>query len=155
VMVDIIQAGLSEDGPELVRGILFSNEASTAGGVLRRRHDVCFSCPREKRCLPVQNVYDPYHVLMEYRYSDLNRLLAKRYPGEAWADCLIRDWMVAKFFIPYTVTVTAKRWMVAIDLLNKASVVLDKSHGKYCPKDDRWVLEASAFPEETNKSWRR
>ena len=154
VMVDIIQAGLNEHGPELVRGVLFSNQASTADGALRSRRDICFSCPPARRCLPLKDVNDPYGILMEYRYSDLDTLLARRYPGVAWTDCLVKDWLIAKFFLPYTVTVTAKRWMVGIALFNKASIVLDKSHGKYCPKDDRWELETSAFAEERGKSWR-
>jgi hypothetical protein len=148
VMVDIIQAGLNEHGPELVRGVLFSNQASTADGALRSRRDVCFSCPPDRQCLSLRGINDPYDVLTEYRYTNLDMLLARRYPGEAWADCLIKDWMVAKFFLPYTVTVAAKRWMVGIALLNNASVVLDKSHGKYCPKNDKWQLETSAFTRE-------
>jgi len=153
-MVDIIQAGLNEDGPELVRAMLFSNQASTADGALRSRRDVCFSCPPEKRCLPLQGADDPYDVLFEYRCSDLDTLLARRYPGKAWADCLVKDWMMAKFFLPYTITVTAKRWMVAISLLNNTSVVLNKSHGKYCPKDDRWELKTPSFMGEGDRAWR-
>ena len=130
VMVDIIRAGLDEHGPEWVRGVLFSNQASTADGALKSRRDVCFSCPPGRQCLPLRGIDNPYDVLTEYRYTDLDMLLARRYPGEAWADCLIKDWMVAKFFLPYTVTVTAKRWMESIALLNNASVILDKSHGR-------------------------
>jgi len=154
VIVDIIQTGLNEHRPELVQGVLFSNQASTADSALRNRRDVCFSCPPERRCLPLQNVDDPYDVLAEYRYSDLDTLLTRRYPGKAWADCLVQDWMIAKFFLPYTLTVTAKRWMVGIALLNNASVVLDKSHGKYCPKDDKWKLGTAALAREGDRAWR-
>ena len=154
VMADIIQAGLKEDGPESVRGTLFSNQSCTADGALRSRQDVCFSCPPKSRCLPLQNADDPYSILVEYRYSDLDTLLARRYPDEAWEGCLVKDWMIAKFFLPYTVTVTAKRWMVGIALLNNASVVLDKSHGRYCPRSDNWQLETSTFAEEKNGTWR-
>jgi hypothetical protein len=62
--------------------------------------------------------------------------------------------MIAKFFLPYTLTVTAKRWMVGIALLNNASVVLDKSHGKYCPKDDKWKLGTAALAREGDRAWR-
>ena len=154
VMVDIIQAGLNEHGPKLVQGVLFSNQASTADSALRNRRDVCFSCPPERRCLPLQNVDDPYDILVEYRYSDLDTLLTRRYPGKAWADCLVQDWMIAKFFLPYTLAVTAKRWMVGIALLNNASVVLDKSHGKYCPKDDKWKLGTAALAREGDRACR-
>lgn len=147
------QAGLNEEA-ELVREVLFSNQASTADGVLKSRRDVCFSCPFERCCLPLQNVNDPYDTLVEYRYSDLDTLLAKRYPGEAWRDCLVKDWMIAKFFLPYTITVTTKRWMLRLALLGNVSTVLDKSHGKYCPKEDRWKLEATAFKKRGGRAWR-
>jgi hypothetical protein len=138
VMVDIIQVGLNEDGPELVRGLLFSNQASTADSALRNRRDVCFSCLPERRCLPLQNVDDPRSVLMEYRYSDLNVLLARKYPGQAWEDCLVKDWVVAKFFLPYSIVVSAKQWMLSLSILDNAAQVLNKSHGRYCPKLDVW-----------------
>jgi len=154
VMVDIIQAGLNEDGPESVRGLLFSNQASTADSALRNRRDVCFSCPSERRCLPLQGIDDPSHVLAEYRYSDLDALLARRYPGETWEGCLVKDWILAKFFLPYTITTTAKRWMTDIVLLNNTSPILDKSHGKYCPRDDEWELGTSASANGERK-WRK
>jgi len=141
VMVDIIQAGLDEDGPELVRAMLFSNQASTADSALRNRRDVCFSCPPERRCLPLQNVDAPYDILMEYRYSNLDTLLVRRYPGEVWADCLVKDWMIAKFFLPYSIVVSAKQWMLGLFILGK-SQVLNKSHGKYCPKADIWCIRS-------------
>ena len=139
VMVDIIQAGLKEDGPESVRGALFSNQASTADGVLRSRRDICFSCPPEGRCLPLQDADDPHGILVEYRYSDLDTLLTRRYPGEAWADCLVKDWMIAKFFLPYSIVVSAKRWMLDSSILGK-NQVLNKSHGRYCPRVDTWQM---------------
>ncbi len=139
VMVGIIQAGLKEDGPELVRGTLFSNQASTAGGILKRRRDVCFSCPPERRCLPLQNTDDLHSVLVEYRHSDLDTLLARRYPGEAWEDCLVKDPIVAKFFLPYSIVVSAKRWMLDVSILSN-SQVLNKSHGRYCPEADIWCV---------------
>ena len=144
VMVDIIQAGLNEHGAELVRGVLFSNQASTADGALRSRRDVCFSCPPARRCLPLKDVNDPYGILMEYRYSDLDTLLARRYPGAAWTDCLVKDWLIAKFFLPYSLVVSAKRWMLGLSILGK-SQVLNKSHGKYCPKADVWCIDGNSL----------
>lgn len=149
VMVDIVQAGLNEHGPELVRDVLFSDQASTADGALRSRRDVCFSCPPERRCLPLQNADDPYSILVEYRYSDLDTLLASRYPGEAWEDCLVKDWMIAKFFLPYSIVVSAKRWMVDSSVLGK-SQVLNKSHGKYCPRADIWRIGNIRFFKEAD-----
>ncbi len=137
-MVDIIRAGLNEHRPELVRGVLLSSQASTADSALKSRRDVCFSCPPEKRCLPLQDVNDPYDILVEYRYSDLDTLLARRYPGEAWTDCLVKDWMVAKFFLPYSIVVSAKQWMLSLFILHNRSQVLNKGHGQYCPKLDVW-----------------
>jgi hypothetical protein len=137
-MVDIIRTGLSKDAPALMRGTLFSNQPSTADSALRSRGDLCFSCPPERRCLPLQNVDDPYDTLVEYRYSDLDTLLAKRYPGESWADCVLKDWMIAKFFLPYTLVVSAKRWMLSLSLLDTERAVLSKSHGRYCPRFDVW-----------------
>jgi len=144
VMADIIQAGLNEHGPELVRGVLFSNQASTADGALRSRRDVCFSCPPEKRCLPLQNTDDPHDILVEYRYSDLDTLLAKKYPGQTWTDCVVKDWLIAKFFLPYSLVVSAKRWMMGLSILGK-SQMLNKSHGKYCPRVDAWCIDNGSF----------
>lgn len=59
VMVDIVQTALRQDGPDLVRGVLFSNQSSNADSALRYRKDVCFSCPPERRCLSIQNVETP------------------------------------------------------------------------------------------------
>jgi len=144
VMVDIIQAGLSEDGPKLVRGVLFSNQASTADSALRKRRDVCFSCPPEKRCLPLQNADDPYDILVEYRYSDLDTLLTRKYQGTTWTDCVVKDWLIAKFFLPYSLVVSAKRWMLGLSILGK-SQMLNKSHGKYCPRVDVWCIDNGCF----------
>ncbi len=149
VMVDIIRAGLKEDGPESVRGALFSNQASTADGVLRSRRDVCFSCPPERRCLSLRNADDSYSILVEYRYSDLDTLLARRYPGKAWEDCLVKDPIVAKFFLPYSIVVSAKRWMVDVSILSH-SQVLNKSHGRYCPKADIWCVGNAVSAKEAN-----
>ena len=143
-MVDIIQAGLNEHGAELVRGMLFSNQASTADSALRSRRDVCFSCPPSRQCLPLQGVDDLYDVLNEYRHSDLDTLLARRYPGEAWTDCLVKDWLIAKFFLPYSLVVSAKRWMLDLSILGK-SQMLNKSHGKYCPRVDVWCIDNGSF----------
>jgi hypothetical protein len=144
VMVDIIQAGLTKDGPDLVRGVLFANQPSTADSALRNRQDVCFSCPPERRCLPIQNVDDPYDILVEYRYTNMDTLVAKRYPGKKWEVCLVKDWMIVKFHLPYTITVPTKRWMQILAIVRASNEILDKSHGNYCPKDDRWGLETSA-----------
>jgi hypothetical protein len=139
-MAEIIRSGLDEHGVVSVRSVLFSSQASTAGGALKSRRDVCFSCPPDMRCLPLQNVDDPYNVLLEYRYADLDGLLSVRYPGQAFEDCMVKDWTIAKFFLPYTIVVTAKRWMIEIELLNSSNAFLDKSHGEYCPKNDIWEL---------------
>ena len=140
VMVDIIRAGLNEDGPARVREVLFSNLASTAESALRRKRDVCFACPPQRRCLALRNVDDPNDVLVQYRFSNMDALLACRYPGEPWEDCVVQDWMIAKFFLPYSVVVSAKRWMLGLCILDSASQVLDKGHGLYCPKVDTWKV---------------
>ena len=144
VMADIIQTGLNEHGPELVRGVLFSNQASTADGALRKRRDVCFSCPPEKRCLPLRDADNPYDILVEYRYSDMDTLLAKKYPGTAWTDCVVKDWLIAKFFLPYSLVVSSKRWMLDLSILGE-SQMLNKSHGKYCPRVDVWCIDNGSF----------
>lgn len=150
VMVDIIRAGLNEHGPEWVRGVLFSNQASTADGALRKRRDVCFSCPPEKRCLPLRDADNPYDILVEYRYSDMDTLLAKKYPGQAWTDCVVKDWLIAKFFLPYSLVVSAKRWMLGLSILRK-SQMLNKSHGKYCSRADVWCIDNGSFFQGDHK----
>jgi len=140
VMVDIIEAGLNEDGPESVRGLLFSNQASTADSALRNRHDVCFSCPSERRCLPLQGVDDPSNLLAEYRYSDLDTILATRYPNLPLEECLLKDKLVVKFFAPYSIVVSSKRFMVETQCLDESTPILYKNTGKYCPFKDEWPL---------------
>jgi len=143
VMVDIIQAGLNEHGPKLVQGVLFSNQASTADSALRNRRDVCFSCPPKRRCLPLQNVDDPYDVLAEYRYSDLDTLLTTKYPNVPIDECLLRDSLVTKFFVPYSIVVSSKRFMIEICCLDGSASILRKNVGKYCPYHDEWPLTRS------------
>ena len=140
VMVDIIQAGLSEDGPELVRGVLFSNQASTADGALRKRRDVCFSCPPGRQCLPLRGIDDPYDVLMEYRHSDLDTLLATKYANMTVDECLLKDQLVMKFFVPYSIVVSSKKFMVEVCCLDGSAPILRKNTGKYCPHYDKWPL---------------
>lgn len=54
------------------------------------------------------------------------------------------DWMIAKFFLPYSIVVSAKRWMIDSFILGK-SQVLNKSHGRYCPKADVWCMANIRF----------
>jgi hypothetical protein len=143
VMVDIIQAGLNKHGPKLVQGVLFSNQASTADSTLRNRRDVCFSCPPERRCLPLQDIDDPYDMLMEYRHSDLDTLLTTRYPNVPIDECLSRDSLVTKFFVPYSIVVSSKRFMIEICCLDGSAPILRKNIGKYCPYHDEWPLTRS------------
>lgn len=138
-MIDIVHTALRKKATSL-KAVLFSEQASTADSALTNRRDVCFSCPPEIRCHPLQNESDPYNVLSEYRYSNLDKLLVKRYPGEAWEDCLVKDGLLIKFFLPYAIVVSAKRWMIAIGMLDSDSIVLDKGHGRYCPRADKWIL---------------
>jgi hypothetical protein len=74
----------------------------------------------------------------------MNTLVAKRYPGKTWEICLVKDWMIAKFYLPYTITVPTKRWMQRLAIVRASDEILDKCHGKYCPKADRWGVETSA-----------
>jgi len=140
-MVDIIRAGLERAGTEVVRGLLLSDQPSTAVSALEGRRDVCFSCPPHWRCQPLQGVADPYEVLMEYRSTALETLVTSRYPGKDLGNCLVEDWLIAKFFLPYSIIVSTKIWMLQTAILGSDSVVLDKSHGKYCPWNDIWGLE--------------
>ena len=140
VMMDIIQAGLNEHGPELVRSVLFSNQASTADGALKSRQDVCFSCPPNRKCLPLRSIDDPYDVLMKYRQSDLDTLLMNRYPSLSLEESFLRDKLVVKFFVPYSIVVSSKKFMIEICCLNGSAPILRKNTGKYCPCYDEWPL---------------
>jgi len=142
VMVDIIQAGLQKDRPDLVRGILFSNQASTADSALRNRQDVCFSCPPERRCLPIQNLDDPYNILAEYRYTDMDTLIVKRYPGLSFERCIACDLLIIKFFVPYSIVVTGKKFMTDIHCLRESTTLLHKNTGRYCPYHDEWPIDS-------------
>jgi len=137
-MVDIIRIGLERDGAGAVRSLLLSDQPSTAGSVLEGRRDVCFTCPPHRRCQPLQRVADPYGVLMEYRSTTLEALVTSRYPGKDLGDCLVKDWLIAKFFLPYSIVVSAKGWMLSLSILSDSSQVLNKSHGRYCPRSDVW-----------------
>ena len=142
-IVAIIQTGLNEHGPEVVRAVLFSNQASTADGALRKRGDVCFSCPPGRQCLPLRGTNDPYDVLMEYRHSDLDTLLKTRYSNIPIDECLSRDSLITKFFVPYSIVVSSKRFMIEICCLDASAPILRKNIGKYCPYDDEWPLTRS------------
>ncbi len=139
-MVNIMRAGLEQDGTEMVRRLLLADQPSTAGSVLERRKDVCFSCPPQRCCKPLKGHVDLYQVLMEYRSMTLEALAGTRYPGKNLGDCLIQDWLIAKFFLPYSIVVTTKRWMLQTAIISSDSIVLDKSHGRYCPCNDVWAL---------------
>lgn len=141
-MADIIQAGLAKDGEDMVRRVLLSGQPSTAESALESRRDVCFSCPPWQRCRPLQDVGDPYRVLIDYRSTDLDALLGSRYPTKRLGDCLLEDGLIAKFFVPYSLVVTSKKFMMDIGLLNLFSVIARKNAGKYCPKVDRWFPTA-------------
>jgi hypothetical protein len=139
-MTDIISAGLSSSRPELVRQILFRPCASTADGALRNGKDVCFSCAEEVRCYSVDGRISITELLSQYRYTDLDSLLERRHAGQGYQQSVSSDWLIAKFFVPYTLSARAKRFMIDIGILAQSSGVLDKSHGQYCPKRDRWAL---------------
>jgi len=124
----------------MVRGVLLSDQPSTADSVLEGRKDVCFSCPPQRRCWQRHGVADPYSVLMEYRSTTLDLLIASRHPGLPIADCLLQDGLLMKFFVPYSLVVTSKAFMIDIDLLDASSTILRKNVGKYCPLVDRWLL---------------
>jgi len=137
-MCDIVRAGLERDGAETIRHVLLSDQPSTADSVLEGRKDVCFSCPPQQRCWSRQSTTDPYALLIEYRSATLASLLASRYPGKNLSDCLVEDWLIAKFFLPYSIVVSAKQWMLDLHILHDRSLILNKSHGKYCPIADTW-----------------
>jgi hypothetical protein len=140
VMVDIVQAGLNERGAGLVRSVLFSDRASTADSTLKSRQDVCFSCAPERRCLPLKDADDPYDILMEYRHSDLETLLKTRYPDAPIDECFLRDGLVTKFFVPYSIVVSCKRFMIDVGCLEHSTPILHKNTGRYCPYHDEWSL---------------
>lgn len=150
VMVDIIQAGLNEAGPERVRQMLFSEHASTAHGALRNRRDICFFCRPERRCTPLQNVKDASDALMEYRYSELGALLSTRYPGLSFDQCLLRDGLVLKFFVPYSIVVSSKSFMIDVGCLDSCAPILRKNVGKYCPYADTWPLARLGRSEKSD-----
>ena len=135
-MADIIRAGLEQDGIGMVRGLLLSEKPLTAQRVLERRRDVCFDCPPRRRCAPLDGITDEYSVLMDYRASSLDSLIDSKYPDRDLSDCLVQDWLIAKMFLPYSIVVKTKRWMLHTDIIDVHSMILDKSHGQYCPCDD-------------------
>lgn len=145
-MCDIIRAGLERDGAEMVRHLLLSDQPSTAESALEGYKDVCFACPPQQRCWSRPDTADPYAVLMEYRSTTLQALVTFRYPGKNLGDCLVEDWLIAKFFLPYSIVVFAKEWMLSLFILSGGSQVLNKSHGKYCPKSDIWCIGHACIP---------
>jgi hypothetical protein len=88
----------------------------------------------------LQGVDDPSNVLAEYRYSDLDTILATRYPNLSLEECLLKDKLVAKFFAPYSTVVSSKRFMVETQCLDESTPILYKNAGKYCPFKDEWPL---------------
>jgi len=150
-MVDIIRAGLERAGAGAVRSVLLSDQPSTAGSALEGRRDVCFNCPPHRRCQPLQGVTDPYEVLMEYRSTTLETLVESRHSGLSMGDCLLKDDLLAKFFVPYSLVVTSKKFMIDIHLLDTSSIVLRKNTGKYCPVEDRWLLIAPGGSSECQR----
>jgi hypothetical protein len=149
-MVDIIRAGLERDGADMVRRLLLSDQPSTAESALEGRKDVCFSCPPQRRCRPLQGIADPYGILTDYRSATFGELIASRYPGRHLDDCLMEDGLVAKFFLPYSIVVSAKEWMRQVFIIDNEVLVLDKSHGQYCPRNDVWALEPL---KENSSKW--
>lgn len=141
-MADIIRAGLVKDGEDTVRRVLLSDQPSTAESALKSRRDVCFSCPPWQRCQPLQETGDPYQVLTGYRSTNLDLLLASRYPTRSLGDCLLEDELMAKFFVPYSLVVTSKKFMMDIGILDLSSAIARKNAGKYCPKADLWFVAA-------------
>lgn len=140
VMTDIMRTAITHSGPIVLRSVLLSDQPSEAQHALRRRTDVCFQCAPERRCIPLRGVDDPYPVLAAYRASDLRTLLARRYPLLSMADSINRDYLLAKFYVPYSMVVLAKRFMVEIGYLDRSATVLPKNAGRYCPCDDAWPL---------------
>jgi hypothetical protein len=140
-MAGIIRAGLEQDGSEIVRHLLLSDQPSTAESVLKNHRDVCYSCPPSRRCQPLREASSTYDVLMEYRSTALDEIVRLRHPKIDLRDCLLEDWLLAKFFLPYSLVVTTKRWMLQTSIVSCDSIVLDKSHGRYCPWNDVWALK--------------
>ena len=139
-MVDVIHAGVAQDGGNLVCQTLLSNLPSTAGTALERRRDVCFSCPTWRCCQPLCDVPDRYSVMMTYRSTPLDVLLVSLYRGKSLDQCLTEDGLIAKFFVPYSLVVKGKKFMVDIGLLSVGSSIRPKNAGKYCPGRDLWQL---------------
>jgi len=83
---------------------------------------------------------DPYDMLMEYRHSDLDTLLTTRYANITVDECLLKDQLVAKFFVPYSIVVSSKKFMIEICCLDGSAPILRKNTGKYCPHYDKWPL---------------
>ena len=137
-MMDVIQAGLAQDGDVAVRQVLLSDRPSSARSALKSRRDVCFSCPPNRLCRPLQGVDDQYSILMAYRSTTLDGLVASEYTGRALGDCLLEDTLIAKFFVPYSLATRHKAFMLGLDILGPSSAVLRKNVGKYCPKVDVW-----------------
>jgi hypothetical protein len=142
-MTEIIRAGLSADTPESVRQILFRPRASTADGLLRTRKDVCFSCPPALRCYTLRDHISELELLSQYRYTELEALLQTLHSDLTWSESVTTDWLITKFFLPHTISVRAKRFMIDIGIIAQDTAVLDKSHGQYCPKRDHWPLVTS------------
>jgi hypothetical protein len=140
VMVDIVMAGIDKDKGDMVRSLLFSDQASTAFSVLKKRIDICFVCPPNQKCMPIKNVYDPYDLLLEYRYASLSELLTSKYPNKSFLECLVSDKLIMKFFIPYSIVVSTKKFFQDIQLIDGSATLLYKNSGKYCPCCDEWPL---------------
>jgi hypothetical protein len=139
-MTDIFQAGLNTDGPGIVRAVLLAKLPSTSDKALKHRRDVCFTCAQDSRCSPLQGVDDPSTVLAQYRYSQLDEIVTTKYPNVPLDQCFTGDNLLIKFFVPYSIVVSSKRFLIAIQCLENSSPILYKNRGKYCPKDDIWLL---------------
>jgi hypothetical protein len=146
-MTEIIEAGLQHDGVQTMHRLLLSDRPSESESALRQRKDICYDCPPRRRCYALKGADDPYVVLSMYRHRTLETVVCSLHPRETLAECLVSDHLIEKFFVPYSLVVSTKRFMIDIGLLDVQSGVYPKNSGKYCPREDRWLLAHLEGPE--------